>query len=158
MTITTPKKITILALLIAIPILIDQVIKHLVLLCLPLREPTQSLLGFRLNHTRNTGAAFSFLDEHPAILAVVVSLILIGCVVYLFADEKKRPFSQSVCLALICAGGLGNLIDRLRLGYVLDYIEPVFIRFAIFNFADMVLCCAVAAWAFLLIRDARKRD
>ncbi|MCL2023845.1 MAG: signal peptidase II [Oscillospiraceae bacterium] len=155
MKLTPPKKTAILIALILAAVGIDQLLKQLVILYLPLRQPTDSILGFRLHHTHNTGAAFSIFREHPNFLAIFVSIVILGCLIYLFADPK-RPYPQSVCLALICAGGMGNLVDRLRFGYVLDYIEPVFMRFAIFNFADMILTCAVAVWTFLLFRELLK--
>ena len=74
---------------------------------------------------------------------------------------KKIKFSvEYVCVALIIAGGLGNLIDRVFRGFVVDYIEPLFIDFAIFNFADILVTCS----AFVLIgwliyevyRDSKK--
>ncbi|MDR1409766.1 MAG: signal peptidase II [Oscillospiraceae bacterium] len=146
------KHIALLPLIMAAVVLLDQVIKALIVRKLPLWESTPSVLGFRLHYTQNTGAAFSFLREHPQVLAVFIGAILLGCIVYLFIG-KERPYSQSVCLALICAGGLGNLIDRIAYGYVVDYIEPTFVSFAIFNFADMVLTCSVAVWAVLLFRQ-----
>ena len=149
------KRLVLLPCLTAVAVFIDQLIKTLVLRHLSLQEPTASFFGFRFQYVRNTGAAFSMLREHPQVLAIIIGVVLLGCVIYMFAD-LKRPYSQSVCLAFICAGGIGNLIDRFRFGYVVDFIEPVFMRFAIFNFADMVLTCAVVAWAFLLFRQALK--
>jgi signal peptidase II len=137
----------------AAAVALDQAIKALVVRRLPLLSPTQSVLGFRLHHTQNTGAAFSFLKEHPQLLSVFIGVILLGCLIWLFA-EKKRPYAQSLCLAFICAGGLGNLIDRIAQGYVVDYLEPTFMRFAIFNFADMLLTCSVAVWILLLVRQS----
>jgi signal peptidase II len=152
----TAKRLIIIPSLTAAVILLDQAIKLLVRGKLPLWEATRTFAGFRLHHTQNTGAAFSFLRGHPQVLTVVVGVILLAAIIYLFTEIKKRPYSQSVCLALICGGGIGNLIDRLCFGYVVDYIEPVFIRFAIFNFADIVLTCSVAVWAFLLFRETGK--
>ena len=53
----------------------------------------------------------------------------------------------NICLVLIFAGGLGNLIDRIAYGYVIDFIEPLFIHFPVFNFAD----CCITVGAFMLI-------
>ena len=151
------KRLILLPCIIAAAIALDQILKALVIKYLPLHEPTESFLGFRLHYTRNTGAAFSLFSERPLFLAVTVGVIISVCVFYLFFD-LKRPYTQSVCIALICAGGLGNLVDRIRLGYVIDYIEPVFVRFAVFNFADMVLTCTVTVWAFLLFREIIKEQ
>jgi signal peptidase II len=147
-------QMALLPLIIAAVVGLDQAIKALVVRFLPIGEPTESLLGFRLLHTRNTGAAFSLFRDSPRLLTVATGLVLLACLAYLFLINKKKVFSQNLCLALVCGGGLANLLDRIRLGYVIDYIEPVFINFAVFNFADSVLCCAIGVWAFLQLREA----
>lgn len=134
-------------------IFVDLLTKSLILKYLPYEGVTAPFLGFRFHHTHNTGAAFSFFKENPGILTFFIFVILTGCVIFLCLS-KKTPTSQRVCLTLICAGGICNLIDRLRFGFVIDFIEPTFFDFAIFNFADSVLTCAVAAWVVLLLRES----
>ena len=60
---------------------------------------------------------------------------------------------EYICGAVIIAGGIGNLIDRVFRGFVIDYIEPLFIDFAIFNFADILVTCGAAVLIFWLIFD-----
>ena len=57
---------------------------------------------------------------------------------------------------MVCAGGIGNLIDRIRLGYVTDYIEPLFVQFAVFNFADILITVGAILLVVWLALDARR--
>jgi signal peptidase II len=89
---------------------------------------------FELRYSENTGMAFSILSDKPGFLFALVSLIILG-IVYFVIQQKQLDLS----IAFILAGGLGNLIDRLMYGFVIDFINPLFIDFAIFNFADIAL-------------------
>jgi signal peptidase II len=99
-----------------------------------------------LYYTENTGAAFSFFSGSRYFLIIFVSILLLAVAVYGIFDKDKHPL-KSVCLIMIFSGGLGNLIDRFRNGYVVDYIELRFMDFAVFNFADIL----VTVGAVLLI-------
>jgi signal peptidase II len=106
-----------------------------------------------LYYTENTGAAFSFFNDSPMILTVIVSILLIAVVVYGITDKHKHPV-KTICLSMIVAGGLGNLIDRIKNGYVVDYLEFRFVDFAIFNFADVLVTCgAVALIIFIWVNE-----
>jgi signal peptidase II len=83
------------------------------------------------------------LRESPVFLTVLVSVLLFAVLIYGLFDSDKRPF-KSICLVMIIAGGVGNLIDRFRYGFVVDYIELRFMNFAIFNFADILVTCGAA--------------
>jgi len=126
---------------------LDQLIKWLVLQRLGPSGQTEALLGLvRLRYTENTGAAFSMFDGATTVLAVLTALMLLFCL-YLLMAQKIKPKLLMYCAAAVTAGGIGNLIDRVFRGYVIDYIEPVFVRFAIFNFAD----CFVTVGAGIII-------
>lgn len=109
------------------------------------------------NYTENTGAAFSLLENHTDVLSIITSLIIIAGLVYLMSGKLKNKFLISSGV-LVLAGGIGNLIDRLRIGFVVDYIKVLFTDFAIFNFAD----CLVVVGAFMIIiymiRDVIKEN
>jgi signal peptidase II len=96
----------------------------------------KEIIGFR--YAENTGAAFSSFSNSGIFLTIVISLILIGVMFYAFTD-KHKTFFKSLCFVMIMAGGIGNLIDRIRQGYVVDYIEVRLFDFAIFNFADILI-------------------
>ena len=100
----------------------------------------------RLNYTENTGFSLG-LFEGATVVALILSLaILIALLVILL--RLPRSHILRLPLLVICAGALGNLIDRIFLGYVRDMFDLLFIRFYVFNLADMyvtlgALCCAV---------------
>lgn len=100
----------------------------------------------RFRYVENTGAVFGSFSNHTAFLTVFSVILLVGAV-FLLATNKKRSKFMNVCLILMISGGIGNIIDRIRLGYVIDFIEPTFINFAVFNFAD----CLITVSAFLII-------
>lgn len=145
---------------IAILVALDQLIKLLVIEYL---EPIGSLPlidGFlRLKYAENTGAAFGSFSDYTNILAVFTFIAIVFGVIALLS--KKLKFGvEYVCIALIIAGGAGNLIDRVFRGFVVDYIEPLFIDFAIFNFADILVTCSaivLVIWTFYdVYRDYKK--
>ena len=91
---------------------------------------------FRFHYAENTGVAFSMLPDGRSIIIALNAVMIIGVIAYL---AVKRPRSRLVRLGLVmvAAGGAGNLIDRIALGYVIDFIELTFMRFAVFNVADI---------------------
>lgn len=102
------------------------------------------LLDF--TYVKNTGAAFSILENATWILSIVSILFCIGVLVYVIVKKPKgRLLNLSLCL--VFAGALGNAIDRVFLGYVIDFIETTFIDFPVFNVADI----GITVGAFLLI-------
>ena len=113
----------------------------------------------RLRRTVNRGMAFSMLSGQGALLAVLTALLLAGLAAYLLA-KPDRPRLMRAGLWLIVGGGLGNLYDRLTAGAVIDFIEPVCVRFAVFNVADTCICvgAALAALGAILEEAGRRRD
>jgi len=126
---------------------LDQGIKWMVLRYLQPIGQTGSFLGLlRLHYVKNTGAAFSAFSGATNWLSLVTSLILLVCLILLLT-KRIKPLFLHVCVAAVTAGGIGNLVDRLSRGFVVDYIEPTFLRFAVFNFAD----CFITVGAFAMI-------
>ena len=139
---------------------IDQVIKNIVLEKLVPVSKIVVLDGFLAwTYAENTGAAFSIFSKNTNILSVFTAVALLFGIVFLVVSKKHHKM-YDICIPLLIAGGLGNLIDRLRLGFVVDYIQVLFVDFPIFNFADcLVTCSAFALMGFLIyemIRDARR--
>ena len=96
-----------------------------------------------LRRVQNRGMAFSMLSGQSLLLAILTALLIAGIVGWLLA----RPDAGKLFRAgmwLIVGGGLGNLYDRLAAGSVLDFIELTFVRFAVFNVADMCICVGAA--------------
>ncbi len=91
-----------------------------------------NILEFRF--AKNTGMAFSFASSEPQVLMLLNSCIILGLILWVC---WKADYNWG--LACIIAGGLGNLIDRYQYGFVIDFINPLFVNFAIFNVADIAL-------------------
>lgn len=100
-----------------------------------------------LTYHENTGAAFSMLSGKLPFLIIITSIfVLFG--IYLVVSKRVRHPMTVVGISLMIAGGLGNLIDRIFRGYVIDYLEVRIFNFAIFNFAD---CCVVVGAVILMV-------
>lgn len=131
------------------------------------RTPTTSTwLDFHLTYTRNTGAAWSALADLPNLirvpLLVSATLIAIGVVGYLFRKSHPGQRLLRTALALILSGALGNFIDRVWLGYVIDWLQfdwNLFgweYRFPVFNVADMAINLGVVLFLIDMMISERK--
>ena len=121
---------------------VDQYTKYLVVANIPLHGHMDFMPGFLgLTYVRNTGAAWSSFEGMIWLFALVFAVLTVA-LVWEFS-KKRLPFTtlERWCIAAIYGGGLGNMIDRLRLGYVVDMIETEFISFPIFNVADCFITC-----------------
>lgn len=109
---------------------------------------------FHFELSKNPGAAWSFLaDQEWGIIVLSLASILVSSVVLYYLGICEG-YKARIVLVLIAAGGIGNLIDRIRLGKVTDFISFIFgpYRFPIFNLADAYVTCGVIlAFLFLLI-------
>jgi len=105
-----------------------------------------------LTYCENTGASFSILQGQRALL-IAISLVFVVVMLALLLIGKIKPKMMIWAFALIIAGGVGNLIDRISTGYVVDFIDFKSIGFAVFNFADM--CAVIGAFMlfFAVLRD-----
>ena len=134
---------------IALLTVIDRLTKYAAVMTVKVNGPKEFLFGlFQFRYVENTGAAFSLFSDNTKLLSVLTVIILAVCLIILMT-RKIKPLFLNICLLLVIAGGLGNVIDRIAYGYVVDFIEPLFIDFAVFNFAD---CCVVVGVILLLIQ------
>lgn len=101
--------------------------------------PILGLVRFHLVH--NTGAAWGMFGDSTFMLGVLSLVVCVLLAVYLFVLSPKAGVPETVGIALVVAGGLGNALDRFLLGYVVDFIEPTFIDFPVFNVADIGVTC-----------------
>ncbi len=132
-------------------IILDQAAKLLVLKYLAPNSTFHIIPKlFDFVFVKNTGAAFSILSEHTAVLGIVSVLFCAGVVVYL---HKKKPESvlMRTSLALLFAGAFGNAVDRIFRGYVIDFISTVFMNFPVFNVADIAITFGAALLVIYLI-------
>ena len=105
-----------------------------------------------LRFVLNQGMAFSLLSGKQLFLIIATSIALIFVAYGLFFRSRGR-YLQQAALLLILAGGIGNLIDRVLNGEVVDYINLLFIDFAVFNFADILVCVGVALWVLVILLE-----
>ena len=108
-----------------------------------------------LRGVRNTGAAFGMLAGRPWLLTAVGIAVFMVLLIYLHKEGPGGLFGLG--LALVAAGALGNVIDRVLLQYVIDFIELLFIRFAVFNVADIAVTvgCGLCALGLFMDKEAR---
>jgi len=120
---------------------LDQCIKYLVETRLVLQEMVEVLPFLALYRTYNTGVAFSMFSSFSDTILVVVSLAVIAFILYLASRSTPEQWFARLGFALIIGGAVGNLIDRVVYGHVIDYIyfhTPVW-SFAVFNLADVFI-------------------
>ena len=120
----------------------DQFTKFVTVANIPLHGHVDFMPGFLgFTYVRNTGAAWSSFEGMIWLFALVF-LVLTVALIWEFS-KKRLAFTnlERWCIVAIYGGGLGNMIDRLRLGYVVDMIETEFISFPVFNVADCFITC-----------------
>ena len=103
-----------------------------------------------LTYLQNTGAAFSMLENQQWLFSLVIG----GAVYYLIKHLHASKWMLAG-LTLVIAGGLGNFIDRIRQGFVVDMFQLDFINFAIFNVADMYLTFGVAILLLMILKEEK---
>ena len=125
----------------------DQLIKYVVDLNLkgkPAVVVIKNILQF--NYLENDGAMLGMMGGKTALMTVLAVICVIVMIAVVFTGIIKDRVDYW-CVLLMISGGLGNIVDRIFRGYVIDYIEVLFIDFYIFNFAD----CLITVAAFVLI-------
>lgn len=110
---------------------------------------------FSFTYVQNRGAAFSMLSGRLGLLSVFSIAFCIGVVVYWFV---KKPTDKLLCssLAMMAAGAMGNTVDRLMYGYVVDFIKTEFINFPVFNIADIAITVGAALLVVSVCLEDRK--
>ena len=141
-----------LALLSIVLALLDQLLKGIVV-----SYPEYAVLMriapfFEIVHTLNEGAAFSLLSGQTILLLAASSVMLAAILIALLF---YGPLTQTarISLAILLGGGIGNWIDRFFSGVVIDYIRLLFVRFPVFNFADILITLSVAMLILLLLTN-----
>ena len=143
-----------------IAIFIDQITKWLVVHNLKGKDSITIIPNvFELHYLENRGAAFGMLQNKQIIFLIGASIVLIA-IGYLYG---KIPHTSHYvwlrfCAVLVCAGAIGNMIDRIRLNYVIDFFYFSLIDFPIFNVADCYVVVACVLFAILVLFYYKDED
>ena len=138
-------------------VILDQGTKLLMMNLLPNVKDTIPIIQdfFHFTHVRNTGMAFGMMKDHRWVFMVFSTVAIVGLAGYLFRFRPESRWMQ-VSMAMIIGGGVGNMIDRIVLGYVVDFIDFTLIDFAVFNIADSFVCVGAGIMMLCLILDLVK--
>lgn len=145
-------------LLVIFIIALDQITKYLAKVYIkPLDTQSIPIIRdvFHLTYTQNTGAAFSILQNQRWIF-ITLTIIFIIFAVYYLIKHKNDNLLLRIALSMVLAGAVGNLIDRIWLGYVVDFFDFRLINFAIFNIADTSVVIGSILLAYYLLFIAGK--
>lgn len=134
-------------------IVLDQLSKYAALVYLKGKEAFVIIDGvFKLRYLENNGAAFSIM-EGKQMFFIIITLVMLVVFFYIYIklpNEKKYNFLRCICI-LLEAGAVGNLIDRIRFGYVIDFFYFELINFPTFNVADIYITVSMAILIFLIM-------
>lgn len=111
--------------------------------------PDFGLVDLTLVHNR--GAAFG-MGQGSGVIFITIAFVIIVAVIVWLAVGKRHGALEVISLALVATGGIGNCIDRLTTGYVVDFIRFTFVDFPVFNVADICVTCGVALFLIAVIR------
>lgn len=112
---------------------------------------------FHLTYVENRGAAFGMLKDQRWIF-ITLSVIILALLAAVIIKKKNKPWYLSLGLSFVGAGAVGNLIDRIWLGFVVDLFDFRLINFPVFNVADIFVCLGAAILAIYFIIDDEKKD
>ncbi len=137
----------------AIVIMIDQIVKLLIRTKMKINTSIPIIPDiFNLTYTENKGAAFSIL-QNTQLLLIIVGLVFLYLLDYYIKKEKKFSKLSIISLGLIIGGIVGNLVDRILLHAVVDYLDFTLINFPIFNIADSCITIGVILFIISTIKE-----
>lgn len=148
-------------LMIAAIVVLDQIVKRMVVSVMAQGDsiPVVDQI-FHITYIQNTGAAFSLMEGFRVLLIALPVAVILAAMGFLFLKRKSAHPVLLTSLAFICGGGLGNVIDRARFGYVVDYLD--FRVFPIFNAADIFVCLGCGLLLLYVIvldrKDSEKKQ
>ncbi len=153
------KEMYIWIILMLVGVFLDQISKYLIVLNLDLHESVEIIPGvFNFTYIRNEGAAFGSMSDSRWLFMILSVVMIVGILVFMFWKKPKSKLLLSA-LTMIVAGGIGNMIDRIRLGYVIDFLD--FCAFPnvwkwTFNVADSFVVIGAGIIILWMILDAIK--
>lgn len=140
-------------------VILDQLSKYLVVQYIGEGAVVKCVDGlFHLTYIKNKGAAFGMLADHRWVF-MVVSVLAIGAIIVYLLKAKPQSMWEKAALGMIVGGGIGNMIDRVLNGYVVDFVEVEFMNFAVFNVADafVTVSCVILIIYVLSISFKEKK-
>ncbi len=144
--------------MIVLIIAFDRVTKYLCVAYLKGKPPVTFIPKVvQFNYAENTGMAFSMFSGARWFFIVLTFVVCCFALWYIFSNRSKNLW-EYWSIGVLVSGGIGNLIDRVVHAYVIDFIEPTFINFAIFNIADSAVTLGAISLAACLLVDAFKKD
>ncbi len=136
-------------------IFIDQLSKGLINICMNLNESIEIIPNFlNITYVHNVGAAFSILEGQRWFF-ILTAIIVLNIIFIFFIKDKQLKKSEIIVFSMLIGGIIGNLIDRILYGYVIDFIDVNIFDFAIFNIADSFIVIAVILLLIMGDKDAR---
>ena len=147
------KKRGMVAVIVLLLIALDQLVKSYIVQQIPLGEVRSWIPNLvSLTYLQNRGAAFSILQDQQFLFAVITLVVVVGAIWYLHKHMEDSLW-MVLGLTLIIAGGLGNFIDRVSQGFVVDMFHLDFINFAIFNVSDSYLTVGVIILLIAMLKE-----
>ncbi|WP_027340315.1 signal peptidase II [Halonatronum saccharophilum] len=130
-------------------LVLDQLTKYLILTNFVLHQSMPIIENiFHLTYVRNEGAAFGILQGQRTFF-ILVTMLVIGLLIYFYRQLPLNSFWNRLALGLALGGAIGNLIDRIRLGYVIDFFD--FRVWPVFNIADSAIVIAVIIYSYWIL-------
>ena len=140
--------------MIVIIVAIDQITKYFAKACLYGKGAKPFIKGVvEFVYAQNTGVAFSMFDGGRWFFVALTAVVLLFCILYMYKGKGQNNLWLFWSLGVIVSGAIGNLIDRIYLGYVIDFINPTFVNFAVFNVADCFVTVGVALLVIYYLRS-----
>lgn len=136
----------------------DQIFKHWIVGNIPLYGSMDFVPGIMgLTYVQNTGASFSMLAGMRWVLLAVTFVCIVGIIIFIFKTDMQSRAGK-IAIAAVLGGAVGNAIDRVRFGYVIDMFETLFMDFAIFNVADCFIVVGGIVFCLFYLIDAAKKE
>lgn len=144
--------------MIMVIIAIDQITKYFAKSALYPDKAKDFINGFiEFRYAENTGMAFSMFSGARWFFVVLTFAVTVAMAVYMFKKCQNNLWLYWT-IGVLIAGAAGNLIDRIYLGYVIDFINPTFVNFAVFNIADCAVTLGAVSLVAYLVFDMFKKD
>jgi len=153
------KRVLIFSIISIMLIVIDQIIKLWSFNSLRMGNSITIISNIlELDYLENRGAAFGIFQGNVVALAIISIMIMVIIIVYMVKNKIKNQIFL-LALIFIISGGIGNLIDRIFRGFVIDYIELLFIKFPVFNMADVyVFLGAILISYYILFLEEKEKN